>query len=325
MFDKIQFEKPVRISKPAKHAAFTDLHDNPFDDSHKTLFCCYREAQDHVSPDGRIRILTLDKTTFNVIRHTRLSLPKYDLRDPKFSFDGRRLILTAYAKTFLEDGTMFTKMVSFFSTTGESWSSRNEFGESRWWLWNHTWYKDEAYGFAYNRPSEFISLFKGDPTRSMQAYRPNLFGKKKQGKGYPNESAFLIDDAGTASVFLRRDADTFSAQFGTAVAPYVNWQWYDLGIYIGGPAAVALKDGNFLVAGRHIDWQARKFSTRLWHFNADTKTLRELVTLPSAGDTSYPGLVLEGDTLYCSYYSCHIDKEARVYMIKITGVNTLYS
>ena len=36
--------------------------------------------------------------------------------------------------------------------------------------------------------------------------------------------------------------------------------------------------------------------------------LRELVTLPSGGDTSYPGLVLRGDNLYVSYYSSHEGK-----------------
>ena len=323
MFGCIEIEQPKRISKPADHAAFTDLHRNPFDQPNNTLVCCYREATCHVSPEGKIKVLIIEKDTAKVIRNATLSLPDYDLRDPKLSFDGRRLILTCYAKTILSNGQMFTKMVSFFSTTGHSWSSRNDFGDSRWWLWNLAWFKGDAYGFAYNRPSEFISLYKGDPTRSMHAYRKNVFGLGKQGKGYPNESAFLIDENGEASVFLRRDADTFSAQFGMASPPYVKWQWHDLGIYIGGPAAIMLKKGHFLVAGRHIDWEKRAFSTRIWHFNAETTSLTELAVLPSRGDTSYPGLVRDGDVLFCSYYSCHIDNEARVYLAKISGLNKL--
>jgi len=53
------------------------------------------------------------------------------------------------------------------------------------------------------------------------------------------------------------------------------------------------------------------------------KELEELHTLPSGGDTSYPGLIVENDSLYVSYYSCHIDNEARVYMAHLTGVNSL--
>lgn len=323
MFELIDIALPKRISKPAKHAAFTDLHTNPFDHSNSTLVCCYREASCHVSPEGAIKILIVEKNTFKVIRHTTLSLPQYDLRDPKLSFDGRRLILTCYAKTFLKNGQMFTKMVSFFSTTGYSWSSKHDFGDNRWWLWNIAWYKGDAYGFAYNRPSEFISLYKGDPTRTMQTLKPNVFDLTKQGKGYPNESALIIDDDGNASVFLRRDADTYSAQFGTSCPPFTKWHWHDLGIYIGGPAAIRLKKGYFLVAGRHIDWKARSFSTRIWLFDVTSKTLTELAVLPSSGDTSYPGLVRDGDTLYCSYYSCHIDNEARVYLSKIGGLSEL--
>ncbi len=321
MLDSVKIDKIIRISKPAEHAAFTDLHENPFDTSSKTLFCCYREAMNHVSPGGRIIVVKIDKSDFSVIHKEQLVLPDYDLRDPKLSFDGKRLIVTSYAKTFLPDGQMQTKMVSFFTTTGYSWSSMNSFGKSGWWLWNHAWKKGEAFGFAYNRSAQFISLYKGDPTRSMKVYQENVFGLLKSQKGYPNESAFLFDSNENALVFLRRDADSFSAQFGTSSAPYVKWQWHDLGIYIGGPAAVALDDNNILVAGRHIDWNKRTFSTRLWHFNTKTKSLTELLVLPSSGDTSYPGLVLEGDTLYMSYYSCHVDNQARVYLAKLTGVS----
>ncbi|GEA05991.1 hypothetical protein KUL42_07520 [Alteromonas sp. KUL42] len=319
--DSIKIDKIIRISKPADHAAFTDLHKNPFDPSDNTLFCCYRQARNHVSPDGVIIIVKLSKVNFQVITRERLILPDFDLRDPKFSFDGSRLLVTAFAKTNIADGNRQTKMVSFVSTTGYSWSSSNSFGKTGWWLWNHAWKKGEAFGFAYNRAAQYISLYKGDPSRSMDVYRENVFGLTKSQKGYPNESAFLFDSNENALVFLRRDADSFSAQFGTSSTPYVKWQWHDLGIYIGGPAAVALDDDNILVAGRHIDWHKREFTTRLWHFNTKTKSLTEMLVLPSSGDTSYPGLVLEGDTLYMSYYSCHVDNQARVYLAKLTGVS----
>ncbi len=312
-----------RISKPASHCAFTDLIANPFDERQSTLLCCYRQATNHVSADGVVVVVTIDKDSFKVRRKTVLSENNADLRDPKFSLDGNRLILTAYAKTQIEGRQVQTQMQSYFSTTGQSWSGKNSFGKSGWWLWNHEWFGSEAYGFAYNRPSNTLSLYKGDPTRTMQPHKEDVFSLKKQGKGYPNESTILFDDDGNASVFLRRDADTFSAQFGTSKPPFTKWEWHDLGIYIGGPAAVAVSKNRFIVAGRHVKWETREFSTKIWLFNSDSKQLEELHTLPSSKDTSYPGLVVENDLLYVSYYSCHVDNEARVYLACLSGVSEL--
>ncbi|QDG37676.1 hypothetical protein FJN14_04090 [Alteromonas mediterranea] len=312
-----------RISKPAAHSAFTDLIENPFDKSSKTLLCCYRQATNHVSADGLLIILTIDKKSFRVLTRVRIQENDADLRDPKFSYDGKRLILTTYAKTYLDSGKMVTKMLTYFSTTGQSWSGKNSFGNSGWWLWNHAWFNSQAYGFAYNRPSNTLSLYKGDPTRTMQLHKDDVFNLNKQGKGYPNESTILFNDKGNASVFLRRDADSFSAQFGTSKPPYTKWEWHDLGIYIGGPAAVALSANLFIVAGRHVDWETRQFTTKIWLFDSELKKLTEMYTLPSSGDTSYPGLVVEGDHLYVSYYSCHVDDQARVYIACLTGVNAL--
>jgi len=312
-----------RISKPAAHSAFTDLIENPFDKSGKTLLCCYRQATNHVSADGLLIILTIDKKSFRVLTRVRIQENDADLRDPKFSYDGKRLILTTYAKTYLDSGKMVTKMLTYFSTTGQSWSGKNSFGNSGWWLWNHAWFNSQAYGFAYNRPSNTLSLYKGDPTRTMQLHKDDVFNLNKQGKGYPNESTILFNDKGNASVFLRRDADSFSAQFGTSKPPYTKWEWHDLGIYIGGPAAVALSANLFIVAGRHVDWETRQFTTKIWLFDSELKKLTEMYTLPSSGDTSYPGLVVEGDHLYVSYYSCHVDDQARVYIACLTGVNAL--
>ena len=312
-----------RISKHATHCAFTDLIENPFDKSCKTLMCCYRQATDHVSTDGAVIVLTLDKTSFQVRNRVIIRENNADLRDPKFSYDGSRLLLTTDTKSFPECGKLVTKMVTYFSTTGLSWSAGNSHGKPGWWLWNNTFYNSEAYGFAYNRQANSVSLYKGDPTRSMHVHKEEAFCLDKQGKGYPNESTILFDDDGNASVFLRRDADTFSAQFGTSRPPYTKWQWHDLGTYIGGPAAVALSENLYIVAGRHVDWGSHQFTTRVWLFDSVTKIFTELKTLPSGGDTSYPGLVIEGDNLYISYYSSHVDNQARVYMARLSGVSDL--
>ena len=41
------------------------------------------------------------------------------------------------------------------------------------------------------------------------------------------------------------------------------------------------------------------------------------MTLPSGGDTSYPGLLVVGDKLWVSYYSTHETPKASIYLAKI--------
>ena len=181
-----------RVSKPAPHCAFTDLIENPFDKSGKTLMCCYRQATDHVSTGGVVIVLTLDKTSFQVRNRVVIRENNADLRDPKFSYDGSRLMLTTYAKSFHDKRKVVTKMVTFFSTTGYSWSTGNSHGRSGWWLWNNTFYNIEAYGFAYNRRANSVSLYKGDPARSMHVHKEEAFCLDKQGKGYPKAQPCLM-------------------------------------------------------------------------------------------------------------------------------------
>ena len=45
--------------------------------------------------------------------------------------------------------------------------------------------------------------------------------------------------------------------------------------------------------------------TSLCVLHADEGRLEELLALPSGGDASYPGMVVEGNELRVSYYSSH--------------------
>ena len=320
MSNEFDLIKVSRISPPSPHAAFTDLHINPFDKSGNTVLCCYRNAQNHHSHDGQITVLAIQIDSFKVVSKHHFKLANTDLRDPKLSFDGTRLILTCYAKHKDKNSDITTTMLSFFTTTGVSWSSGNKFGQHGWWLWNIAFSKSKAYGLAYNRAANAVNLYSGHPSRAMNCAKRNVFSLEKSGKGYPNESAILFDDCDRAHVFLRRDADSFSAQYGFSRPPYTKWEWCDLGLYIGGPAAVHYRNTIYFVAGRDVDWQRRTFSTAIWTFNSDTRSLTHCLTLPSGGDTSYPGMVVIDKTLYISYYSSHIDNQSRVYLAKVKVV-----
>lgn len=294
----------------AKHNAFSDLCG--FDGK---LYCCFREAVNHVSGDGIIRVLQLN-TQGDILGSQRLSVAQADLRDPKLSVtpDGK-LLLIAYARHHDGDNkTLLSQCLCWSSAEGLSWSSSTNFAEKNWWLWRITWYQGQAFGLAYNRGRQALNLYQGDPRRTFDVHCHNVFSLARQHKGYPNESDMVFVDK-TAYALVRRDADSYSAQLGRSSFPYKRWEWQDLGRYIGGPAMILNDKHSAYVAGR-IEYQG-KLRTALMSLDLSTAKLELVLVLPSAGDNSYPGLVKQENSLYLSYYSAHQDNKSNIYLAKI--------
>lgn len=299
-----------KVGNKAQHNAFVDLCEFK-----QQLFCCYREAKNHVSADGVIRILTLD-IAGNILRSNRIAIPQTDLRDPKITVtpDGNLLLITYARQTSSNNQTIGTRNLTWLSQTGHSWSAAREFADRGWWLWRVRWHKSQAYGFAYNRGQNSIHLYSGDPRRSFHQHQPFALSLDKHKKGYPNESDLIFNN-NKAYALVRRDADSYSAQLGQSTYPYKKWRWIDLERYIGGPVMLRLDDIFALVAGRIV--KHGRLVTGLLKMNLSNGDLQELLILPSAGDNSYPGLVLKEGMLYVSYYSSHEDNKSSVYLAEI--------
>jgi hypothetical protein len=296
----------------AQHNAFTDLCE-----FHTDMYCCFREAGNHISADGKIRVIRMDFAG-NKLAEQNLSIPGADLRDPKLSItsDGK-LLLLAYARhTDTDNRTRFGQPVNWLSTDGHSWSNPRYFADKNWWLWRLRWHKGQAMGFAYNRGQQALDLYQGDPRRTFNPIQHKVFSLAIQGKGYPNESDIAFADDDTAYALIRRDADSCTAQLGVAKPPYKRWQWFDLGEYIGGPVMLKLDAVKALVAGRY--WQGLNPRTALFELDLQSAKLQLKLILPSAGDCSYPGLVLKDKTLYVSYYSSHIDNKSNIYLASVS-------
>jgi hypothetical protein len=299
-----------KIWSKGKHNAFTDLC------SFKgKLYCCFREALNHVSADGVLRIVELSNEG-RVKASQLIHLHHVDLRDPKLSVtaDGK-LLLIAYARhTGNDNRTLYSKAVCWISADGLSWSSHSFFAQKNWWLWRLTWHQGIAYGFAYNRTRQAVDFYQGDPRRTFAVSSKNAFSLLRNGKGYPNESD-LVFIGDNAYALLRRDADTYSAQLGRAEFPYKNWVWQDLGRYIGGPAMLLADNKTAIVAGR-IEHK-NDLKTAIMTIDLVSGKLKVALILPSSGDNSYPGLVKQGNTLLVSYYSGHEDNKSSIYLAKI--------
>lgn len=305
----INWIKPIWI-KP-KHNAFTDLC--VFQGK---LYCCFREATNHISGDGIIRILTL--TSEGEIQHENvLRLPEADLRDPKLSVaDDEKLLLLAYARHPDKNNvTRFSQPMTWFSGDGISWSNAKPIGDQNWWLWRIKWHAGLAHGFAYNRRQQRLKFYSGLPRRTFQLVQDEALSQEKHGLGYPNESDLIFLEDHSCVSLIRRDADSCSAQMGTAKPPYKQWKWQDLGEYIGGPVMLKIDENTVLVAGRL--WREQGPKTALWCLDMKKAKLTLLNILPSGGDCSYPGLLKHENHIYLSYYSSHLNQNSCIYLAKI--------
>lgn len=303
-----------KIGYKADHNAFVDLCA-----FNQQLFCCYREAENHLSADGTIRILSLDYAG-NVLHSSQITIPKTDLRDPKITLTPEgHIMLIAYARqTSIDNKTIGRRNLMWVSQTGHSWTAAKEFADRGWWLWRVRWHNNQAYGFAYNRKQNAIHLYSGNPRRSFHLHQPRVLSLFKHKKGYPNESD-LIFDKNKAFALVRRDADSYSAQLGHSTFPYKQWRWTDLGRYIGGPVMLRLDTNFALIAGRIV--KQGRLVTGLLKMNLSNGHLQELLILPSKGDNSYPGLLIKEGKLYISYYSSHEDNKSCVYLAEINLPN----
>jgi hypothetical protein len=306
-----------KISSNRPHSAFTDLVACGSD-----LLCCYRQGQSHISPDGRIEISRLTKSGQQVHRQW-LQQAGVDLRDPKLiQLENGTFMLSAYGKQC--DPKLSptpTKMLRWFSTDGHSWSSAHYFGPSHWWLWRLRQHHGDCYALAYNRKAQRIDLYRGEAKKHWFCIKKGILSLAQHQKGYPNESDLWFDEKDTIHALVRRDADSFSALLGTSKPPYTRWHWQDLHQYIGGPVTTQLTANTQLVGGRI--WTGKAFFTQLWTVNNHSGELTEIIKLPSGGDNSYPGLVIDGDTLYVSYYSSHSNNQSCVYLATLSGIQAL--
>lgn len=285
----------------ASHNAFTSLlrHEDKW-------YCTFREGAGHARGDGVLRVLTsTDGDTWQSL--ARVTCEGKDLRDPQLSVTPRgELMLNTAAVTSANGGHHFQSMTFFSSDDGKTWSDGTEVGDPNVWLWRVTWHKGTAYGIGYSTAkNKFIRLYKSTDGRQFDTLVENLGVDQ-----YPNETKLLFLEDDSCLCLLRRGG---TGLIGKAQPPYTNWTWKDLNRSIGGPDMVQLPDGRFVAAVRLLDKPVR---TALCWVDPETGTLTEFMTLPSGGDTSYPGLVLHDGLLWVSYYASHEGKTS-IYLAKV--------
>lgn len=293
-----------------KHSAFTDL---TFYQGQ--WFCAFREASTHMSLDGQLVILT-SADAENWQEHSRQSWQGGDLRDPKFSITpNNQLLLTTGIRWRITNNAKIRLYSVGWLFNGKTWSEPYFSDESAGkWRWGTCWHKQTAYSVSYGNLDAQGGLYSSPDGLNWQPVKKPFFPNPKI---YSNESSLCFIDDQAFCVVRRDKPGGAKGLLGKSSHPFTEWNWQELATSVGAPKLLKLSNGEFVVAGRYINYQRRTAKMRIYKLNIKKAKLKLWRELPSGGDCSYPGLVEKNSQLYISYYSSHEYKNAAIYLAKI--------
>lgn len=316
-------EEPLEIKKiwdRAGHNAFTDI--TYFKNN---LYIVFREGDGHIpnldnTGNGKIRLLTSRDgeiwESAGIIK-----LDGVDLRDPKVSVTSKNKLLitmggSVYDKRELKS---ISSYVSFSDATGKKFSDPEliELDESIKsdfdWLWRVTWYEKTGYGVMYQanvdgeKGKTKAYLVKTDKGQEYELIT------ELDIEGNPNEATIGFLGGAEMMIVARRGGDDQMGMLGTSKAPYTDWTWEKLDFKLGGPDFDIMPIDKILI-GTRIYSEEGPYTALM--MGKKGESFREVMKLPSGGDTSYPGMFSIAGYVWLSYYSSHEGK-ASIYYARI--------
>lgn len=297
--------KTTKVWSSAPHNSFTDLsyYNGAF-------YMVFREASEHVVPPagtqgGIIRILrSTTGASWSSVGSFDFGINN-DLRDPKINVTPSGQLMVLASDSPQAGGTR--QSYTWLSSDGTNWSAGAPNVPAGQWLWRAEWNGPTAYGISYS--NNLTRLYKSSDGVHYTTIVPTLTSG--------NEAAILFEPDGTAVTLVRRDGTGAADVVGTSRGDYTNWSFVNTNRFVGGPDMIQLPDGRIVVGGRLTDGTER---TSLMFLNPATGALDEFMTLPSSGDSSYPGFVWKNNTLWVSYYASQSGK-ASIYLSQVTFAN----
>lgn len=291
------------------------------------FYCSFREGLSHVGGknSGKVRIIkSKDGTDWESV--ALLAIEDLDLRDPKISVTPDRKIMVTLAGATFENGVVrdLFPMVSFSDKKGTTFSIPERaildpaIKPSRDWVWRVTWHKGVGYAIDYQLKENERNRknLKDDAwlVYLMKTTNGKTFEKVSQldVKDLPNESTVRFDKDDNIYVMVRREAGDLVGVLAKSAFPYQAWQYTKLDFRLGGPNFLFLNDDK-LVMGTRL--YGEKTATGILVTDLDGK-VEKTITLPSGGDTSYPGMLFHKNKLWVVYYSSHEGK-TQIYLAKI--------
>lgn len=272
-------------------------------------FLIFRESDSHAyGKNGIIKLYSrIDNENWKLIKI--FEVDGVDLRDPKFSVDGHKLMVYIHGSKYNNEellsfsdyrsvnlsGTDFGDLEDVHLDNVKKVNSKVTGNEA--WPWRITWYKNKAYtfGYTFTPGSSVFDLYESINGKSFQG--TNLIANTFPFRG---EATIRIDDKGQFYAIIR-SRDLILGKIieeGTKKSFKVFNKIPVLSL--GGPNFIFYKN-KMLISGR--DSEAMKVV--LYSYDLESDTYERLYELPSGGDCGYAGMVIKDDELWMSYYSSH--------------------
>ena len=312
-----ELKKNSIIYGAGKYSAFSDL----IKWSNK-WYVVFRSAESHAyTKDGILEVLeSEDFITWKVVNSFKYD--GMDLRDPKFCIFGSDLLINTQGVTFNPDRSVSSQTGLTFNLTKslKSHSLENtkqiplvmNYTFPGYWPWRYTKYQNSFYSWGYNVEAGIFRLVK---TSDFIKVDELLNLDKLQNK--PSEATIRIANNKFYSLIRRAGATLFGI---ANIDDPTNIEWTELPIQgLGGPNFVFYDNETVVFGGRDLSTSVSSFEnnrTSLYVYKISSKKLYKVITLPSYGDTGYPGLVLEGKNLFLTYHSSHEGK-AKIYSAQV--------
>lgn len=287
-----------------QHNAFTDLIQWG-----GAYYLCFRHGAAHGSMDGEIRIMKSSdlKTWESCATLDTLG----DDRDPHFVADASALYcyFGTWDLVHKEGATLPDRgcVRSYFARTenGKEWSKIQAVYEPSWWLWRVRYHEGNFYSAAYTAVRPKPPVRETRLVRSKDGLYWELVSTiTKEHLSGEADLEFLKD--GGIRLLTRTGEKPGNAYWYRSNTAMTEWTESDAKVLVHAPVFGFWQDTCF-VGGRAKAEDG--YVTKFWRVSGDA--LEEIITLPSKGDTSYPGLIVlppegnNGPALLVSWYSQH--------------------
>ncbi len=321
----------LSAATPAQEIALTKIHDdgtyNAFTDLAKfqgQYYCTFRSAISHGGAGhdvlGEI-VVTRSSDTKQWSEVARFSSVGVDLRDPKLLVTPTDIRVYAVDCRLRPKGAIRYANCAWTSTDGTTWSESQPMAPG-YIFWRPKMNQGKFYVPAYVRRPGYcgVDVLVSDDGYDWHVQSTPIPPATVKGETlWANETEILFLENGKALLFARRNytgtPNPELAKYGGFRSGIVlqsdantltQWEVLDESLYFHCPAAIE-HNGRIFLAGRdklEMDDGRVTETGRLWEFVAG-QGFTELLHFKTHGDSSYMGMVPEGDELLVSYYSTH--------------------
>ena len=286
-----------------------------------TIYLVHRTAGSQVlGPNSSLRVYRSKNSGRSFQLQAIIPAPTgRDIRDPCFYTVGKQLYIKAITRLpgfALRDAGAGSVSVAMHSIDGRTWSPPRAIGPLGWGFWRVVEQRGVYYSAAYQDGDLRVVLYRSTNGRTWNR-GPLIYGVSAD---TPLEDELAFSPSGTRMLALiRMDGNDFDllgyqGRLRTKVCwsklPYRRFSCPQTltGVRLDGAVAFYWDGRLFVIARKHLPGAGIRKRTALYEITGNLETgpigIIERGELPSAGDTSYAGVVpLGGSRFLITWYS----------------------